>query len=216
MTNLEDARFAAESGVDALGFIFYPKSPRYIRPERAREIIRKLPPELVKIGVFVNDDTRYIKEIMTRCGLNFVQLHGHESPAYCRYFPESVIIKALSPRTEEDLRIVEHYRARAILVDTYAPEKYGGTGKRSNWKLAGKIRGSRQLILSGGLNTENIGRAIEEVSPHAVDINSGVEKAPGKKDRELVVRIVGLIRRAERVHDDKQMKIFDINAGHNN
>ncbi|MEA1970827.1 MAG: phosphoribosylanthranilate isomerase, partial [Thermodesulfobacteriota bacterium] len=143
MTNIEDARFAAESGVDALGFIFYPKSPRYVQPKTAWDIIRKLPPEVAKTGVFVNHDTQDIKEIMEYCGLNFIQLHGNESPEYCRYFPESVIIKALSPRTEEDLNILEEYQARAILVDTYAPEKHGGTGKISNWELAVKIKKRR-------------------------------------------------------------------------
>lgn len=208
MTNIEDARFAAESGVDALGFIFYPKSPRYVQPKTAWDIIRKLPPEVAKTGVFVNHDTQDIKEIMEYCGLNFIQLHGNESPEYCRYFPESVIIKALSPRTEEDLNILEEYQARAILVDTYAPEKHGGTGKISNWELAVKIRKRRPLILSGGLNPDNIEDAIKKVLPHAVDINSGVEKIPGKKDHGLVMKIINLVRQCDTVHDNKQMKIF--------
>ena len=216
MTNIEDACFVAESGVDALGFIFYPKSPRYVQPEKARDIIRKLPPEVAKIGVFVNHDTQGIKEIMEYCGLDFIQLHGNESPEYCRHFPESVIIKAMSPRTEEDLNIMEEYRARAILVDTYAPGKHGGTGKVSNWELAVKIRKMRPLILSGGLNPDNIEDAMKKVSPHAVDINSGVEKMPGKKDHGLIKRIINLVRQGDTAQDNKRMKIFDINIDHNN
>ena len=196
ITRLEDALCAAESGADAVGFIFHPTSPRYIAPERAREIIAQLPGELTKVGVFVNREEKEVKRMMEVCGLDLIQLHGDESPEYCRRFPQERVIKAVFPQTPEELRRLVDYEVRAFLADTRDAGLYGGTGKRANWVLAAKLRESHPLILAGGLDAGNIAEALASVSPHAVDINSGCERAPGIKDHDRMRRIIGLIRGA--------------------
>lgn len=195
ITNLDDASFAAECGADALGFNFYLKSPRYIAPERAKEIVERIPERITKVGVFVNHDALEVKKIVGFCGLNLIQLHGDESSEYCCQFPRSLLIKALFPRREADLRKLRTYPVRAILVDAYDPLRYGGTGKRSDWGIAVEVKKTHLLIIAGGLSADNIREAIEIVSPHAVDINSGVESSPGRKDPEKVKKIVEIVRR---------------------
>lgn len=204
ITNLEDASFAAECGVDALGFIFYSRSPRHVASGRAKEIIEKLPDGIAKVGVFVNQELQEVKKTVQYCGLDLVQLHGNESPQYCRQFPSSLLIKAFSPRGEPDLRRLRNYPVRAIVVDTYDPMCHGGTGKRSNWRLAVKVKETHSLILAGGLSLGNIREAIETVSPHAVDINSGVESSPGRKDHEKVRAIIEIVRSLE----GKEKRVF--------
>jgi len=212
ITNLDDAIAVAGSGANALGFIFYPRSPRYISPEKAKEIIENIPRKITRVGVFVNHRADEIKEIVDFCGLNLVQLHGNESPEFCRQFPASTLVKAFSPRTENDLQELKDYPVKAILVDTHDPKLYGGTGKTSNWKLASKIKKSHPLILSGGLNIDNIIEAIETAHPDAVDINSGVEVSPGKKDHSKVREIVKIVRKNDRHIDREKVVIFN---GHN-
>lgn len=197
ITNLQDALHAAACEADALGFIYYPKSPRCVTPEVAREIIAKLPPEITKVGVFVNHNAEEIRKVVEFCGLDMVQLHGDESPAYCLQFPVSVLIKALSLRVAHNLTKLRDYRVKAILVDAYAPGLYGGTGEKANWELAVKVKETHPLILSGGLNVNNIRQAIETVLPHAVDINSGVEASPGKKDPDMVRKIIEIVRQTD-------------------
>ena len=198
VTNISDAYSAAECGVDALGFIFYPKSQRYIQPEKAKEMIQRLPCEVIQTGVFVNQEIQEVKEIAKFCDLSLIQLHGDESPQYCSQFPISSLIKAVSLRTEEDLLSLKNYPVGAVLVDAYEPGCYGGTGRISNWRLAIKVKETHPLILAGGLNTENIREAIETVRPQAVDINSGVEISPGKKDHNKMGKIIRIIRDVER------------------
>jgi phosphoribosylanthranilate isomerase len=193
ITNIEDARFAAASGADAIGFIFHAPSPRYVTPERAKEIIEKLPHGITKVGVFVNMDSEEVKKIIVLCGLDMVQLHGAESPAYCRQFPRAQVIKAIALRGEDDLAQLRHYAVRAILVDAYDPKRHGGTGERADWGLAAKVKEQHPLILAGGLTMANIQEAIACVSPDAVDVNSGVESAPGKKDHIKVKEIIELV-----------------------
>jgi phosphoribosylanthranilate isomerase len=209
ITSLEDARTVAESGADALGFIFYAKSPRYISPERVKDISQLIPRDIVRVGVFVNHPLREVQEIVRFCGLDMIQLHGNEPPEYCRHFPSSVIIKALSPRTEQDLQTLDAYPAGALLIDTYDPGRYGGTGKLSNWMLAALIKKRRPLVLSGGLGTDNIVEALRTVTPHAVDINSGVETAPGEKDPHKVRNIIDLVRQTKEMNDSTTVKIFN-------
>jgi phosphoribosylanthranilate isomerase len=194
ITNINDAYVAIKCGADALGFIFYPKSQRYVAPERAIEIIQKLPHEIIKVGVFVNHEIHEVKEIVKFCGLNLIQLHGDESPEYCAQFPKSSLIKAVSCRLEEDIRKLRNYSVRAILVDGREQGHYGGTGKNSDWRLAIKIKETHPLILAGGLNKENIRKAIETVRPQVVDINSGVELSPGKKDPDKIRDIIEIVR----------------------
>ncbi len=197
VTNINDAYIAIECGVDALGFIFYPKSQRYVVPERAEEIIEKLPCEIVRVGVFVNHKIEEVKEIVKFCGLNLIQLHGDESPEYCAQFQISSLIKAVSPLIEEDIQKLKNYPVRAILVDARQPGNYGGTGKNSDWRLAIKIKEIHPLILAGGLNNGNIRKAIETVRPQAVDINSGVEISPGKKDPDKLREIIEIVRETD-------------------
>lgn len=211
ITTLEDASYAVECGADALGFIFYPKSPRCVAPEAARGIIQGIPNRTTTVGVFVNHDPQEVRRIVAFCGLDLVQLHGDESPEYCRQFPASLLIKAVSPRRQRDLPKLRRYPVRAILVDAYDSECYGGTGKRSDWRLATMIKETHPLILAGGLNVNNIRRAIEIVAPHAVDINSGAERSPGRKDHGKVRAIIEIVR----TMGGDNTTIFDV-SGHVN
>jgi phosphoribosylanthranilate isomerase len=204
ITNLEDASYAAECGADALGFNFYAQSPRCVSPKSTKEIIEKIPDGITTVGVFVNHDALEVIKTVEFCGLDLVQLHGDESPEYCRRFPSSLLIKAFSPRDENDLQKVSSYPVRAILVDAYDPSRYGGTGKRSDWRLAVRVRETHLLIIAGGLNQDNIREAIEIVSPHAVDVNSGVESSPGRKDSQKVKAIIDVIRGIDR----KEPRVF--------
>ena len=206
ITNIRDAFRAAESGADALGFIFYPKSPRYLAPERAKEIIQKIPGSIGRVGVFVNQEIQAVKGIVSFCGLRLIQLHGDESLQYCSQFPRSSLIKVVSSWPEEEIQKLESYSVRAILVDAHEPGRYGGTGKNSDWALALKVRKTHPLILAGGLNKENIKRAIETVRPCAVDINSGVETLPGKKDPYKIREIMEIIRATDK--DEAPGNIF--------
>jgi phosphoribosylanthranilate isomerase len=194
ITRIDDALCAAAGGADAVGFIFHPASPRYIMPERAKEIIAALPHGIATVGVFVNREAEEVARIADDCGLHLIQLHGDESPGYCRRFPPEKVIKAVFPRTPEDLRSLVAYDVRAFLVDYRGEGLYGGTGKRADWGLAAVLAKERSVILAGGLAIENIGEALATVAPHAVDTNSGIETAPGIKDHDRMRRIISLIR----------------------
>jgi phosphoribosylanthranilate isomerase len=194
MTGIEDALHAVACGADALGFIFYKKSPRYITPAAAAEIIARLPRDICKVGVFVNESAETIKQTVAACGLDLIQLHGDESIDYCAGFHPDLLIKALPLETEEDLPGALLYPVRALLVDARADGLYGGTGKQASWSLAARLGEQKPIILAGGLNSENIVAALRTVRPQAVDICSGVESAPGKKDAEKVKKIIGIIR----------------------
>ena len=202
ITNKEDALCAAKLGATALGFIFYPASPRYVKPEDARKIISYLPDELVKVGVFVNEKADEIKRVMEYCGLDMIQLHGDESPEFCREFTASQIIKAVELKNDDDLNNALNYDVAALLVDSRQAGLYGGTGRKSNWELACRIKNKKPLILSGGLNEKNIAEALRTVVPAALDINSGVESEPGKKDHAKLARIFDIIRAVDTVPDN--------------
>ncbi len=197
ITNISDALMAAECGVDALGFIFYPNSQRYVAPAKAKEIIQKLPCEISKVGVFVNHEVEEVKEVAQFCGLDLIQLHGDEPPEYCAQFPMSSLIKAVSCQTEEEVRELRKYPVAAILTDARDSRQYGGTGKTSDWRLAIMAKEAHSLILTGGLSEKNIRKAIEVVRPQAVDVNSGVEISPGKKDSSKIREIMRIVREAD-------------------
>lgn len=192
MTNLEDALCAARCGAAAVGFIFYPSSPRSIDPPKAKELIERLPAGLVKVGVFVNEKADAVRTIYGECRLDMLQFHGDESPEYCRQFPKRGVIKALELKNEEDLEKAAGFDVAAILVDSRHAGLYGGTGKTSNWELARRL--AKPLILSGGLNEDNVIEALDQVHPGALDINSGVEERPGKKDAAKISRIMQKIQ----------------------
>jgi len=197
ITNIEDALHAAACGADALGFIFYRRSPRYIAPAAAAGIIARLPGTICKVGLFVNEAAGTVKQTAAVCGLDLIQLHGDETVDYCRGFRPDVLLKALPLETEEDIQGAVLYPVRAILVDARTAGLYGGTGELASWELAARLGKDKPLILAGGLNSENIAAAMRTARPQAVDINSGVEAAPGKKDAGKVKEIIGIIRREE-------------------
>jgi phosphoribosylanthranilate isomerase len=205
ITNKEDALFTVKLGAAALGFIFYPPSPRYIKPAEARKIISVLPEELVAVGVFVNENADEINRVMKYCALDMIQLHGDESPEYCREFSAFRIIKAIELKNEKDFNHALNYDVAAILVDSRHAGLYGGTGKKSNWELAVRIKNTKSLILSGGLNAENIAEALKSVAPAALDINSGVETVPGKKDHAKLLRLFNVINAADTAPGNSQL-----------
>ena len=198
ITETEDAIRAVELGADALGFIFAP-SPRRISMEKTRLIINAIPPFIKTVGVFVDEEAGKIREHITYCGLDLVQLHGNESSAFCRGLMPYTI-KVFRIQEDANLPIVRDYRnsARAFLLDTYAKDKAGGTGRTFDWQLAVKVKECGiPLILSGGLSPDNIAEAIRQVRPYAVDVNSGVEERPGKKDYGLMKQLMEKVGKAE-------------------
>ncbi len=193
ITNHQDAQAAAGLGVDALGFIFYKASPRYVRPEAAMDIIRALPPFISTVGVFVDEEADTIRDIMQACNLQLVQLHGHETPDFCAGFTGRVI-KAVRIKDRLSLIDIDKYPVVALLLDTYISNKVGGTGEVFNWELALEARKYARIILAGGLNPENIQSAIKAVRPYAVDVCSGIEDEPGIKDLKRLQALVEKVR----------------------
>ena len=195
ITNLADARLAVELGADALGFIFYRQSKRSVAPVLAAEICRALPPFVTKVGVFVNETSTGIQQVLTDCRLDVVQLHGEELPGFCRQLPVKVI-KAIRVRDADSLRTAAEYDVDALLLDTYTAEQWGGTGQTFDWSLVQQAKAGLRspIILSGGLTPENVGGAIRQAEPFAVDVASGVESAPGRKDPEKLRRFIKACR----------------------
>jgi phosphoribosylanthranilate isomerase len=183
ITNLEDALLAAELGADALGFVFYPQSPRRVAPEAARQIIAQLPPLVTSVGVFVDEEAAVVQELAARAGLDWLQLHGQESPEYCRSLGRRVI-KGFRIKDAGTLAELEPFRGavQAFLLDTYKRGQVGGTGEIFDWGLAREAKKYGQIILAGGLTPENVAQAIAAAQPQAVDTASGTEAAPGQKD----------------------------------
>jgi phosphoribosylanthranilate isomerase len=194
ITSLHDALVAIDCGANYLGFNFYAKSPRCLAPIAASEIIDRLPREIITVGIFVNEPgPEKVVETMQTSGVHLAQLHGDEDAAYCAAVGAARVIKAL--RVGKDFRAsqVLEYPATAILLDAYDQNLYGGTGKTANWDVAREAAKLARVFLAGGLSPENIADAIRAVEPFAVDVNSGVESAPGRKDRvklESVARIL--------------------------
>ncbi|MBE0479322.1 phosphoribosylanthranilate isomerase [Candidatus Aerophobetes bacterium] len=197
ITNKEDAFLAVNLGVDALGFIFA-KSPRQIAPEEAKRIIKKLPPFVDRVGVFVNEEPQKVLQIARFCLLSTCQFHGDESPSYCEEFPYK-LIKSFFVKDEVPDNILDYEgRVDACLLDTFSSAKRGGTGKVFNWEIARKVKmPGLPLILSGGLTPDNVAEAIDKVRPYAVDVASGVEDAPGKKSRNKLQKFIEIVRRAK-------------------
>ncbi len=195
ITNIEDALQAVEAGADALGFVFYEKSPRFVSPIEVKKITAELPPFVTTVGLFVNESVTRIRRTMAAAGLNAVQLHGDEQPDACRIEPLSVI-KALRVRDAASLEGASAYPVAALLLDAWCEENYGGTGKSFDWQLAKRLTGKQPLILAGGLTPENVLDAVRQVKPYAVDVSSGVEIAPGRKDQQKVAEFICRVRNA--------------------
>jgi len=193
ITNLDDALLAVDAGADALGFVFFGPSPRNISLEQAEAIIRRLPPFIQTVGLFVNESLPTINETADACGLDVIQLHGEESPDFCTGVKRRVL-KALRVRNISSLEPMASYRVSAFLLDAWSPTVRGGTGQTFNWDIAAAAAGNGRIVLAGGLTTGNIADAIRQVHPYGVDVSSGVEVTPGKKD---AVKIHEFIKRAK-------------------
>ena len=193
ITNLTDALHAVDAGADALGFNFYGPSPRYIEPSKAREIIDQLPENLLKVGVFVNEDS--LISIAEDSGVNALQLHGDETPEYCSRLKDWFVVKTLSVDEEFDAQRCLAYKVDAIMLDAKHPKLRGGTGQVIDWYMARTIQQMGvKVILAGGLSSENVEEAIKVVEPYAVDACSALENKPGKKDRQKVSAFIQTIR----------------------
>jgi len=186
---------AAELGAHALGFIFYPKSPRKVVPDTARQIIVQLPPFVLTVGVFVDEELAAVRDLAAGVGLDWIQLHGSEPPDYCLSL-ERRVIKAFRVRDESSLSEMEKYRnsVQALLLDAYKPGQVGGTGETFNWDLARQAQHYGPIILAGGLTPDNVAQAIRTARPQAVDVGSGVEAGPGKKDPEKLRKFFEALR----------------------
>jgi phosphoribosylanthranilate isomerase len=193
ITNLEDALVAVEAGADALGFVFFQGSSRYISPENAAAIICRLPPFVQTVGLFVNEKSAIVNAIADQCGVDIVQLHGEESPEYCQAITRRVI-KAFRVKDASSLETLSDYRVAGWLLDTWSPVAHGGTGTTFNWDIAAHAAASRPIILAGGLTPENVAEAAVTVRPYAVDVSSGVESEPRKKCAGLVNQFISAIR----------------------
>ncbi|HEY6838208.1 MAG TPA: phosphoribosylanthranilate isomerase [Geobacteraceae bacterium] len=193
ITNLADALGAVEAGADALGFVFYEKSPRSVFPEQAQAIIRALPPFVQAVGLFVNADIGFVNATSNRCRLDLVQLHGDETPEFCEQV-ERRVIKAFRVKDIISLDPVKDYRVAGYLLDAYSPREYGGTGLTFNWETVKLAEKYGPIILAGGLSPDNVRQAVETVAPYAVDVSTGVEAAPGKKDLAKMKEFVRLAK----------------------
>jgi len=193
ITNRNDAQCAVDHGADALGFIFYDKSPRYVVPEKAGEIISDLPPFITPVGVFVNATETQIDMAVKLAGLRAIQLHGDEPPGAC--LGHSVpVIRALRVGESFEVEIMQSYLVDTFLLDTAKSGSYGGTGETFDWAMAEKAKDFGRIILSGGLNPGNVREAIDQVSPYAVDTSSGVEAEPGVKDHAKVKTFLEIVK----------------------
>lgn len=193
ITNLDDALAAVAAGADALGFNFYNPSPRYITPQNAREIVEQLPPSVLTVGVFVNEENP--ERIAAEAGVAALQLHGDESPGYCRELADHYVIKSLAVSNDFDTDVLKSYEVEAIMLDTSDSKLRGGTGRAFDWSLAREVNQLvPKLFLAGGLSPENVAEAIATVHPYAVDACSALEDRPGKKNEERMRAFIKAVR----------------------
>ena len=197
ITNVEDAEVAVAAGADALGFVMYRKSPRWVKPEVARAIVAGLPPFVSAVGVFVNEEAEKVRTLMDECGFALAQLHGDESAVYCQNLGRPVL-KALRLKDRATFLALAEFQGRAnvrgILLDAFSDQAYGGTGQTVDWTLAEEAARSTPVILAGGLSPANVAGAIQMVRPYGVDVSSGVELSPGKKDHHKLKAFIEAAR----------------------
>jgi phosphoribosylanthranilate isomerase len=198
VTNLADAQAAVEAGADALGLNFYEKSPRHISLEAAAEISRQLPPFVLRVGVFVDAPEEFVLRAIAECGLTMLQFHGDEPPEFCARFG-LMSMKAFRIRDEKSLAELPRFQTDAYLLDAYSPEARGGTGEKFNWDLAVEAQKfGRPIFLAGGLTPENVADAVRKVRPFGVDVSSGVESSPGKKNHAKIRAFIAAVRHADK------------------
>lgn len=196
ITNLEDATAAVEAGADAIGFMFYEPSPRNVQIECVAKIVQKLPLWVLKVGVFVNPAPELVMTALGNCGLNMLQFHGEESPDFCASFGV-MNMKAFRIKDAESLLRIPNYHTDVCLLDSHVAGKQGGTGEQFNWDLAVEAKKfGKPIFLAGGLTPENVSQAVHEVRPYGVDVSSGVEASPGKKDHGKIWDFVTAARKA--------------------
>lgn len=196
ITSVDDAEEAVEAGADAIGLMFYPGSPRYVTVEAAQKIERNLPAYIMRVGVFADAPAEDVFSAMHRCGLHLLQFHGNETPAFCTQFG-IMTMKAFRIRDAASLQTIPQYETDAFLLDSYVPGVAGGTGETFNWELAveaGKF--GKPIFLAGGLTPENVAGAVRAARPFGVDVSSGVEQSPGKKDPEKMRDFIAAVRSA--------------------
>jgi phosphoribosylanthranilate isomerase len=186
ITNLKDAQAAVDAGADAIGFIFYKKSKRYIAPQKAKQIVSSLPPFVTTVAVFVNEKESVVKRICLLTGVRTIQLHGDETPTYCQRFKGFSVIKAFRVGPAFNFQKLSSYNVNAVLFDTYSKHSYGGTGKAFDWENLKQYKSQPPMILSGGINLKNVTEALKVPHLYALDVSSGVEKSPGMKDHALI------------------------------
>lgn len=193
ITNYDDAMAAIDMGADLLGFNFYPKSPRFVTKEQASEIISRLPAFIDTAGVFVNATIEQIHEINSACSLDWVQLHGDEDPDFCRLLLTHNVktMKAIRVKDQTDIERADRFFTDAILLDAFNPEKYGGTGLTFDWNIIGHI--TKRVFLAGGVNPDNAAKAMK-LGVYGIDVCSGIEAEPGKKDHGKMKRLFDNIR----------------------
>jgi phosphoribosylanthranilate isomerase len=193
ITNYDDAVAAMDMGADLLGFNFYPGSPRYVTPERAMDIINKLPGFIDTAGVFVNASVEHIHETNAVCHLDWVQLHGDEDPEFCRSLLSHNFktMKAIRVKDQSDIERADSFFTDAVLLDAFDPDKYGGTGLTFDWNVIGHI--SKRVFLAGGINPDNAAAAVK-LGVYGIDVCSGVEAEPGRKDHEKMKKLFDNIR----------------------
>lgn len=183
ITRCEEAIAICELGVDILGFILYPPSPRYISPDKIKDIIKEIPPLVKTVGVFVNTTKSDLLKIVNESGIDTVQLSGDESPEYCQSLSNTGLhwIKSFRIKDKLELNYLNQFRSKYFLLDAWSEKEYGGTGKSFNWEIATKASQKYQIILAGGIDAKNVGKAVEQIKPYGIDVSSGVELSPGRK-----------------------------------
>jgi phosphoribosylanthranilate isomerase len=200
---LEEAQAAMACGAQALGFNFWQKSARFIEPQEAREIIQRLPPFISCVGVFVNESAQRIDQIVEQTKINAVQLHGDEEPEFCAQISAVKIIKAFRVGEDFNLDMLKKFPVHAFLLDSKVTGEYGGTGQRFDWRFAVEAKQTAPIILAGGINIENVAEAIQYVRPYAIDVCSGVEAEPGRKDLVTLREFMSEVGRVNRMIEEK-------------
>jgi phosphoribosylanthranilate isomerase len=189
ITNVEDALAAVAAGADAVGFVFHKESPRRVTSDVVKRIVAQLPPFVLPVGVFVNEDIKIVRDLMDDCGLALAQLHGDEAAAYCDLLGRPVL-KAIRLKDRGSLLSLAEYtgrsRVRGFVLDAFSAVSYGGTGQLTDWSLAAEAAETVPVVLAGGLTPANVAEAVQKVKPYGVDVSSGVESRPGRKDHEKI------------------------------